>query len=339
MNQTIIIGDIHGCADELSDLLERIGPSADDIVLSVGDLVDRGPKPADVVRFFRTQPNALALCGNHERKHVRGVFSYSQEICRLQMGASYEDDVRWMSALPHHYETDAVRVVHWGLYPGVPLDDVPEDVRAGTTSGDAKLRERYGEKPWFEHYTDDKPVVFGHHVVGDEPLVLRDRVFGIDTGCCHGGRLTALVLPSFRLVSVPARADHWARVRTEWQEPVLRSYAWSGMTFEQIGKKLRKLRHPEMPDAYLDRLEAWAADVRGALPALGARLDAEMDRLTAEVGASGFGRAAADHPAASWLQRRRAGRLGDGLGCGTPADVLALAAGLGVDLGIPRGPV
>ena len=53
-----------------------------------------------------------------------------------------------------------------GHFPGVPLDEVPEDVRAGTTSGDTKLKERYGEKPWYDFYDDDKPVVFGHSVVG-----------------------------------------------------------------------------------------------------------------------------------------------------------------------------
>ena len=156
MARTIIIGDIHGCFGELQELLDRVGPVAGDTILSVGDLVDRGPDPRGVVDLFR-RPAAdgverRAICGNHERKHIRGVLSHSQQIARLQLGqvrpdrafdeGRYAEDVAWMAGLPFHVETPEFRVVHWGLYPGVPLAEVPEDVRAGTTSGDAKLQER-----------------------------------------------------------------------------------------------------------------------------------------------------------------------------------------------------
>ncbi|MBZ5708763.1 metallophosphoesterase [Nannocystis pusilla] len=337
MNSTLIIGDIHGCHSELLDLLERAGIGDDDLVVSVGDLVDGGPDPGAVVELFRARPNSLALCGNHERKHVRGVLSYSQQVTRLQLGERYDDDVRWMATLPYHWERDDVRVVHWGLYPGVPLDEVPEDVRAGTTSGDARLRERYGERPWYEFYEDDKPVVFGHSVVGAEPLVLRDRIFGLDTGVCHGMRLTGLLLPQFRIVSVPARADHWERVRAEWQAPVLRTLPWSTMTFEQIEKKIRSLRDPELDGAVLDRVNAWVGTLRGALPRLRERLDGEVTRI-AETAGEEFGRVAAAHPAGSWLIRRRAGKLSpEHLNCSSPQQLLALAAALGEAL--PADPV
>jgi serine/threonine protein phosphatase 1 len=329
---TLIIGDIHGCHAELLDLLDRAGLGADDRIVSVGDLVDRGPDPGPVVEFFRDRPGSVVICGNHERKHIRGVLSYSQQVTRLQLGDRYADHVQWMAGLPYHWEQDGVRVVHWGLYPGVPLDEVPEDVRAGTTSGEVRLRERFGERPWYDFYEDDIPVVFGHAVVGAEPLVLRDRIFGIDTGACHGLRLTGLLLPELRLISVPARADHWARVRLDWQAPVLRTLPWPTMTFEQIDKKLRSLRDPELDDAVLDRVGAWAVTLRGAIPDLRGRLDAEVARI-AGVAGDDFGRVVHGHPAASWLLRRRAGKLSpEHLGCSTPQQLLALAAGLGVAL-------
>lgn len=337
MQSTLIIGDIHGCHAELLDLLDHAGIGDDDLVVSVGDLVDRGPDPGPVVELFRARANAVALCGNHERKHVRGVLSYSQQVTQLQLGERYAEQVRWMATLPYHWERDDVRVVHWGLYPGVPLDEVPEDVRAGTTSGDARLKERYGDRPWYEFYEDDKPVVFGHAVVGPEPLVLRDRIFGLDTGVCHGMRLTGLLLPQFRIVSVPARADHWARVRNEWQAPVLRTLPWASMTFEQIDKKVRSLRDPELDGAVLDQVHAWVGTLRGALPRLRERLDAEVARL-GETAGEEFGRAAAAHPAGSWLLRRRAGKLSpEHLGCASPQQVLTLAAALGIEL--PTDPV
>jgi len=337
MQTTLIIGDIHGCHAELLDLLAAAGLGDDDLVVSVGDLVDRGPEPGPVVDLFRARAGSVVLCGNHERKHVRGVLSYSQQVTKLQLGERYDDHVRWMAGLPYHWEREDVRVVHWGLYPGVPLEQVPEDVRAGTASGDARLKERFGERPWYDFYEDDTPVVFGHAVVGAEPLIVRDRIYGLDTGACHGMRLTGLLLPARRIVSVPARADHWAEVRNAWQAPVLRTLPWASMTFEQIDKKVRSLRDPELDSGVLAQVTAWAAGLRGAVPALRDRLDAEVARIAGEAGAE-FGRAAATHPAASWLQRRRAGKLSpEHLGCATPQHLLTLSAALGVTL--PATPV
>lgn len=329
---TLIIGDIHGCHVELLELLDRAAIGADDLVVSVGDLVDRGPEPSAVVDFFRDRAGSVVLCGNHERKHVRGVLSYSQQVTKLQLGERYADHVAWMAGLPYHWERDDVRVVHWGLFPGVPLNDVPEDVRAGTTSGDARLKARFGERPWYEFYDDDKPVAFGHSVIGPEPLIVRDRIFGLDTGACHGMRLTGLLLPAMRIVSVPARADHWSEVREQWQAPVLRTLPWTTMTFEQIDKKLRSLRDPELGEAPLARIGEWLSTLRAAIPGVRERLDQEIARVEAEAGEA-FGRVATAHPAGTWLLRRRAGKLSpEHLGCSTPEQLLTLASALGVAL-------
>lgn len=332
MPSTLIIGDIHGCYAEMLDLLEKAGISDDDLVVSVGDLVDRGPEPGEVVEFFRRRKNSVVIVGNHERKHIRNVLSYSQQVAQLQMGESYADHVRWLATLPYYWEREDIRVVHWGHYPGVPLDQVPEDVLAGTASGDTKLKERYGDKPWYEFYQDDVPIAFGHSVVGSEPLVLRDRIFGLDTGACHGMRLTGLLLPEMRLVSVPAREDHWARVRQTWQAPVLRTLPWATMTFEQIDKKIRSLRDPELDREVLDSITNWATNLRATIPVLRDKLDAEVARIVAEAGEN-FGRVAATHPGASWLQRWHTGRLSkDHLGCGTPQQLVTLASALGMTL-------
>ncbi len=332
MPSTIIIGDIHGCYAEMLDLLDKAGIGNDDLVVSVGDIIDRGPEPREVIEFFRNRENSVVIIGNHERKHIRNVLTYSQQVAKLQIGEHYDDHVRWMATLPYYWEREDVRVVHWGLFPGMPLNEVPEDVLAGTTSGDTRLKERFGEKPWYDFYEDDKPVVFGHSVVGAEPLVIRDRIFGIDTGACHGMRLTGLLLPEMRLVSVPARTDHWAQVRQEWQAPVLRTLPWSTMTFEQIDKKVRSLRDPELDREVLDRITGWAALLRASIPGLRERLDGEVTRLVQEAG-DDFGRVAAAHPAASWLHRWHTKRLSrEHLGCGSPQQLVALAAALGTTL-------
>jgi hypothetical protein len=81
------------------------------------------------------------------------------------------------------------------------------------------LRRKY-EAPWFKLYDGEKPVVVGHHdyLRTGEPLIYEDVVYGIDTGCCLGGRLTGLLLPDFRIVSVPSRADYWSELQCQYAD-------------------------------------------------------------------------------------------------------------------------
>ena len=95
--------------------------------------------------------------GNHERKHVRGVFSYAQEITRLQLGAGYADAVAWMRALPYSFENDDVRVVHAAMLSAVPLAEQREEILCGSTSGERALAELFPGGHWHEHYTDSSP--------------------------------------------------------------------------------------------------------------------------------------------------------------------------------------
>jgi serine/threonine protein phosphatase 1 len=221
----LLVGDIHGCHAELLDLLDRAGLGPDDEVLAVGDLVDRGPKPGQVFDFFRRRAGASSVLGNHERKHLRWARgelepALSQRIARQQLGGDYPDFLAFAAALPLYRELPEALVVHGFWEPGVPLEGQRATVLAGTLSGEAHLRENYG-RPWYELYDGPGPLVVGHRDYRRDggPFVWRDRVFGLDTGCVHGGRLTGLVLPAWRFVSVPARADHWLAVRARFAPP------------------------------------------------------------------------------------------------------------------------
>ncbi len=163
--RTVLIGDIHGCYDELIELCDRVGLVAEDRLLCLGDVVDRGPQPAEVIGFLRQRPNTLVLMGNHERKHVRGVFSFSQEITRLQLGDEYADAVQWMSALPYWHETADFIAAHAALSPAMTLETQREDVLAGTVSGERALEKELNGARWCDRYGGDKPVIVGHHVV------------------------------------------------------------------------------------------------------------------------------------------------------------------------------
>ncbi|AXK34074.1 serine/threonine protein phosphatase [Streptomyces armeniacus] len=348
MPRTVIVGDIHGCFDELRALLDKIGLRPDDRLVSVGDLVDRGPAPGEVVRLFRERPNSFAVMGNHERKHVRGIFSYAQEITRLQLGDRYAETVDWMRTLPYYFENEHVRVVHAAVRSGTPLHEQREEILCGTTRGERDLAALFPESHWHDHYTDAKPVVFGHHVTGRTPLVRDGRIYGLDTGACHGWNLTALCVPGFTLHSVEARADHWAYVRRRWQLPVLKSRPWRDASWAEIDKAVARYASPPgsssssssssdaPPDAalrdWLLALERWAAELRAAFPVLAdAARRAVGEPTEAELRA---------HPAAKVLFQARNGRLDqDGLArqCPTPARTLGLAAALGLALPEPPG--
>ncbi|MEN7551652.1 metallophosphoesterase [Rapidithrix thailandica] len=73
MRRTIVIGDIHGCYDEFRQLLEQIGVRDEDLIISLGDIVDRGNKSLELYRYFRERKNAIVLMGNHERRTTLSV--------------------------------------------------------------------------------------------------------------------------------------------------------------------------------------------------------------------------------------------------------------------------
>jgi hypothetical protein len=244
--QTLVIGDIHGCYDEFQDLLDRAGLSEDDSIVSVGDCVDRGPDTPAVLRFFREIPNALLIMGNHERKHVRASrhevkLAQSQRISRIQFGKTYPDALTFMSELPLYLDLPDALVVHGYFEGGLPLLQQRATVLCGTMGGDKYLRAQY-DRPWYELYDGEKPLLVGHHNYSntDQPFIYQDRVFGLDTDCVTGKALTGLLLPSFKFLSVPSRANYWAQIQRAYPEtkapsmPTSKAIEWSAEDEERL---------------------------------------------------------------------------------------------------------
>ncbi len=256
MKRTFVIGDIHGCYDAFIKLLEQVNASDNDLIISLGDIVDRGNKSLELYRFFKERKNAVVLMGNHERKHLKGVLSYSQEIVKVQLKEEYDDFVAWIDSLPYYYETEEAIIVHAFFEQDKVLAEQKEEVLAGTTSGSRYLEEKYGEgKYWTDFYAGAKPIIYGHHVVGEEPKIY-NNTYGIDTGACHGGRLTAIELPGLLIHQVEVDKDHWAAEQSKWQIPVLAAKDWENMKIRQIQKQMDKLRYKEEKEiqAFLDQL-------------------------------------------------------------------------------------
>jgi serine/threonine protein phosphatase 1 len=215
MQQRLIIGDIHGCYNELQDLLSRAGLSSGDQIIALGDIVDRGPDTPKIVEFFRNTPGARSLMGNHERKHLKSAKgqvqpALSQVISKAQLGDNYGAALKYFETLPLYLDLPDVILAHAFWEPGVKLAAQKETVLAGVSSGEVYLKEK-DLWPWYDHYDGPKPLIVGHRNYGGDgrPFIIKDRVWAIDTSCVRGIRLTGLMLPSFKIISVPAKANHW----------------------------------------------------------------------------------------------------------------------------------
>lgn len=211
MGRTIVIGDIHGCFDELQDLLSLVKLRRNDRVVAVGDLIVKGEKNREVLDLFINDARFSSVIGNHDRalrQYWRGEpvsLTKAQEAARVELESHRRRYFKYLRSLPYMIDLGSYLVVHAGLRPGVPLDrQMAADLTQLRTMG-ANPSRRKGV-PWYAVYRGEKIVLFGHWP-GSKPRRGR-RAIGLDTGCVYGGRLTALVIESEQLLSVPARRTY-----------------------------------------------------------------------------------------------------------------------------------
>jgi diadenosine tetraphosphatase ApaH/serine/threonine PP2A family protein phosphatase len=212
--RTLIVGDVHGCFDELLALLARAHRTPADRVVLVGDLVAKGPDSLGVIRWARAS-GAEAVLGNHDAHVLRAVHGEAKvgPLHRAVAEKLNAEDIAWLEARPLWLRLDAAAdrpylVVHGGLVPGIPLEQQRRDhllnLRSITAEGEPS--KRIEGAPWASLWRGPEHVVFGHDAV--RGLQLHPFATGLDTGCVYGRELTALVLPSGELVSVPALRAH-----------------------------------------------------------------------------------------------------------------------------------
>ncbi|HYN86189.1 MAG TPA: metallophosphoesterase [Pyrinomonadaceae bacterium] len=206
--RTIVVGDVHGCYDELVDLLDRLSLAKHDRVVCVGDLIVKGEKNRDVLELFMSDARLSSVLGNHDRailRHWRGepvALKPSQEKCRRELESDAARYAAYLGSLPLYIELDAHVVVHAGVRPGLPLrlqsDDDLTELR--TLGGDRASREG---TPWYEVYRGRRHALFGHWPAAEPRR--GPRATGLDTGCVYGYELTAYVLETGEFVRVQAR--------------------------------------------------------------------------------------------------------------------------------------
>lgn len=207
MSRRIFIGDIHGQYDGLMELVAMIAPTSEDTLYFVGDLIDRGPKSAQVVEFVR-QNRYPCVLGNHEHLLINAFPDENSNISAfhgwLHSGGqptltSYPstealmEDVQWLKTLPLYLDLGDVLLVHAGVDPRKALEQQ-------TKMELCWIRETFHShpKPIFAH----KQIIIGHTITFTLPGVQPGQIaqgpgwIDIDTGAYHpkSGWLTALDL-------------------------------------------------------------------------------------------------------------------------------------------------
>ena len=259
MGRTIFIGDVHGCREELAELMAVLQPHPGaDRVIFVGALVNKGPDSLgvlrDVQRILRTFPGSVCVSGNHEEKALRDVKKGNNEGCPGEpwLFEATLDDLGFMDSMPlTWYDPELnIRVVHGGIFPAL-LEKHPDAFARIEARGNAwrkgggkvmnrarrMLRVRYvdaatgdmlalGEnKPddpfWGDVYNGAQGhVIYGHSPLLDGNAREDDYATGIDTACVFGACLTAMVVTP----DSPAPND-WsfryvtAMARQQYREP------------------------------------------------------------------------------------------------------------------------
>ncbi len=218
MKRGIVIGDVHGCSEELSKLLDEVRITSSDSVYLLGDLVNRGPDPHGVFEILRGLANVRCLWGNHELRLLK--YKKSKNPLDLK-AADWETLPKLTSAdwdfmenrmeRPFMLEEFNTVLVHGGFLPMMPWYQQPLSVttRIQVVGVDNKAHKR-ADCPkgiaWQELWKGPPFVIYGH--TPQEKIQKRLWSLGIDTGCVLGGYLTACILPSREIIQIPAKKKY-----------------------------------------------------------------------------------------------------------------------------------
>ena len=227
----IIIGDIHGCIEELNELIDKINLQSSDALYFIGDLIDRGPDSVAVVKkcySLSLEYNVKLILGNHEEKFLRYLkhienktgletqMSGISEFPRLIKGLAAEEIAFLKSA---HYsielQEEKITLLHGGIANQVKFPfprtyrygiDNPKEfkgleliTKVRYVTPDGKFvglnEETEVDKYWAEVYNGS----YGHIYFGHQPFMQElpekfAHATGLDTGCVFGGWLSAVII-------------------------------------------------------------------------------------------------------------------------------------------------
>jgi serine/threonine protein phosphatase 1 len=202
-----VIGDVHGCSKALRTLLEKLAPTSEDLIVFLGDFIDRGPDSRgvidQVVELSRSS-RVVAIRGNHELMLMGVLFGGCDPEIWLKSGgastlASYGGSLEriatqhgdFFRSLRAHHETDKEIFIHAGYEPDVPIERCSDTLR------------------YWSHFTSVPPphcsgkrVFVGHTPQGNGNVLNRGHFVCMDTYCFGGGWLTAMDLDTDEVLQV-----------------------------------------------------------------------------------------------------------------------------------------
>lgn len=228
--RTFIIGDVHGCYDELRILYAQLDPKATDRFAFVGDIVDKGPHTLKALRLVKLlvglYPGSVCVAGNHESKALERLRQGKGEKAEPWHQDATEEEWAFIKSMPlyHRYPELNTLILHAGVFPRF-FDLYPEGLddtkclREGWQKKGGKylsrarrfqyvrfvnpetgdmvgLGDETDDSPhWTEHYDGrEGHIYFGHEPQRTFEPKKTPHATGVDTSCVSGGKLTAAVL-------------------------------------------------------------------------------------------------------------------------------------------------
>jgi|SRR6478609_647397 len=216
----ICVGDLHGCYEEAIELLDACKLTPKDVVVFLGDLVDRGPENAKCVDLAMRHE---CILGNHEEKHLQyrrveeqghvpHVVASTHVETRNQLRPEHYEYFKTLPLFIRFPEHNAV-AVHAGVYPGRPIEAQDPNhllhiqmINPPDKASKWPSKAPEGWKFWSNFWDGPEKVIFGHSVI-TKPLIT-DKVVGIDGGAVFGYELWAYEMPSGKVYSVRGKQNH-----------------------------------------------------------------------------------------------------------------------------------
>lgn len=241
----IIIGDVHGCLDELKELITKLSINSSDTLYFIGDLIDRGPDSSGVVKYVHslaTQYNLILILGNHEEKFLRYVIQKKSKKILIKNSskiAEFElllknidlEDLKFLSNSYINYNIKSFDICL--LHGGIPKNNRIDLTFNNKYSHELLKSDRHFELIFKTRYLDENGlfvsadnndsnrvfwadlydgrygmVIFGHHaMLSDKPFEFKNAI-NVDTGCVFGGYLSACVInqnSNYEFISIKSK--------------------------------------------------------------------------------------------------------------------------------------
>lgn len=238
MERDIFIGDVHGCLDELKLLIDKLDIKNNDRIYFCGDIINKGPKSSEVIKYVLSLKNVKCVMGNHDRIAVRWYIKnkdkkphQNNKFIKDLYDNLTDEEWKWLINLPYYIEIKDINVilVHAGLLNGLPLDKTPKSLLVELRNID-----EYGyptqndtDVSWAKVWNGPELVIFGHDAIRG---IQREKyAIGLDTGCVYGKSLTAYIYQTKEFVTQDALNDYSVGkkyIKNAIRRMVLRDNSW-----------------------------------------------------------------------------------------------------------------